>query len=81
MAEETQRINNNVYLALREPWHRIPYLKQESIDEYLRLNVIPYKGTSYGDVEKRHWQELKASHKAGCDLVKVPAIEEIEVYE
>lgn len=74
-------INKSLYIALREPWHRIPLLKQESIDKYLKLNVIPHKGTSYGEVEKRHWQELKAAAKAGCELIKIPQIEEITVYE
>ncbi len=44
------------------------------------MNVKPHIGTSYGDVEKKHWQELKAALKSGCDLAKVPSIEEVSVY-
>lgn len=62
-------MNNTVYLALASC--AVP------IDEYLRLNVLSHKGTSYGEIEKRHGQELKA----GCDLVKVSSIEEIRIYE
>lgn len=68
------------YVALREPWHRVPLLEQESINQYYEMNVMPHTGTSYGDVEKKHWQELKAAFKAGCDLAKVPSIEEITLH-
>lgn len=75
------KVNNPlIYIKLKEPWHRVPFLKQESIDKYFEFNVKPHQGTSYGEVERRHWQELKAAHKAGCDLAAITDIEEVPVY-
>lgn len=48
--------------------HRVPLLNQESIDNYYKYNIVPHIGTSYGDIEKQSWQELKLAAKLGYDL-------------
>lgn len=67
------------YIKLLEPWHRIPLLSEESIAKYSALNVVPHKGTSYGEVERIHLAELKLARKLGCELIKLDKLETIEM--
>ncbi len=66
------------YVKLKEPWHRVPLLTDESINNYEKLNVTPHKGTSYGEVERIHLAELKLARKFGCELIKLYKLENIE---
>lgn len=69
----------SIYVKLQEPWHRVPLLKKESIEQYKKYNVDLHKGTSYGEVERIHYEELKLAAKMGCELIKVESLEHIEV--
>lgn len=66
------------YVKLIEPWDRVPLLTQESIDRYFEHNVKPHIGTSYGEVEKQHWQGLKLAYRHQCELISLPAVALVE---
>lgn len=53
-------------------FHRVPVLTKDSIDRYFASNVKPHLGTSYGEVEKKHWAELKEAAMFGDELISVP---------
>jgi hypothetical protein len=67
-----------IYVKLREPWHRVPLLSDESIANYKLMNVDPHKGTSYGEVERIHLAELKLAKKLGHELIRLDKLEIIE---
>jgi hypothetical protein len=68
------------YIKLTEPWERVPLLTDKSIADY-EQSIIPFKGTSYGDVEEKALRGIKLARKLGVELLSVETLDFIEVKE
>lgn len=52
--------------------NRVHLFDSETLDRYYKNNVLPNKGTTYGEVELLMYREMRLANKIGAELIGIP---------